>query len=169
VPPHVASGDTFRVGVEEGGGATRVDEGRTVTEDVLDVVPLPVQVPNAELQLAPQWSLELPHHPYCEQQLPNEEPWQVKPFDPPQLPSVETALLSSGAAGEAEANPTDSRPAVRETRNFIVTLEMRMRVPCQGSRERSLCKGKHRIKWHLITDPQVCFPKERTKSKSQGR
>lgn len=120
-PPHVASGDTFLVGVEEGAGATFVEEGLTVTEVAFDVV-VPVHVPNAELQLAPQWSTELPHHPYCEQQFPNEEPLQVKPFVPPQLPSVDTALLLSGAAGEAEARPMDSKPAVRETRNFMVSV-----------------------------------------------
>lgn len=135
MPPQLASGDTFLVGVDAGGVATRVDEGRTVTEVAFDVVVLPVHVPNAELQLAPQWSLELPHHPYCEQQSPYEEPLQVKPVVPPQLPSVETALLFNGAAGEAEAKPIDSRPAVRETRNFMVTLKMRIRVPSQADQE----------------------------------
>jgi hypothetical protein len=117
------------------GGAALVDEDRTVTELVFDVVVLPVHVPNAELQLAPQWSFELPHHPYCEQQSPYKEPLQVKPFVPPQLPSVDTALLFSGAAGEAEAKPKDSRPAVRETRNFMVTLEMGIRMLSQADRE----------------------------------
>ena len=140
MPPHVASGDTFFVGVETGGGATVVDEGRTVTEVAFDVVVLPVHVPNAELQLAPQWSLELPHHPYCEQQSPYEEPLQVKPFVPPQLPSVDTALLFNGAAGDAEARPIDSRPAVRETRNFMVTLEMAIRVPYQADQEDTCIK-----------------------------
>jgi len=52
VPPHVASGETFLVGVDAGGGAC-VDEVLTVTGVAFDVV-LPVHVPNAELQLAPQ-------------------------------------------------------------------------------------------------------------------
>lgn len=98
-----------------------MDEGLTVTEDVFDVVEPPAHVPNAELQPVPQWAVEDPHHPYFEQQLPNEEPWQVKPFVPPQVASLETALLFSDEAGEAEAKPMDSRPAVRETRNFMVT------------------------------------------------
>jgi hypothetical protein len=32
------------------------------------------------------------HHPYCEQQLPKAEPWQVKPPVPPQVPSVDTVV-----------------------------------------------------------------------------
>lgn len=36
----------------------------------------------------------LPHHPCCEQQLPNVDPWHVKPEVPPQVPSVETLTLA---------------------------------------------------------------------------
>ena len=81
-----------------------------------------MQVPDPLWQPEPQCPEVDPHHPYCEQQFPNEEPLQVKPFVPPQLPSVDTALLLSGAAGEAEARPMDSKPAVRETRNFMVSV-----------------------------------------------
>lgn len=52
-----------------------------------------VQVPNAVWHPAAQWSVLEPHHPYCEQQVPKEEPWQVKPEVEPQLPSVETFLV----------------------------------------------------------------------------
>lgn len=58
---------------------------------------------------------------YCEQQLPNEEPWQVFPCVPPHVPSVDTALLAKGEAGEAWATPKDNRPAASETRNFIMS------------------------------------------------
>jgi hypothetical protein len=60
------------------------------------VAALPEQVPKAELQDAPQWSCVLPHQPYWLQQVPKDEPEQVKPEVPPQDPSVET--LPAGAA-----------------------------------------------------------------------
>jgi hypothetical protein len=52
-----------------------------------------VQVPKALLQPVPQWPVVLPHHPYCEQQLPKDELEQVKPWAPAQVPSVETFLV----------------------------------------------------------------------------
>ena len=39
-----------------------------------------------------------PHQPYGEQQLPKEEPWQVKPPVPAQVPSVETFLAAAEVA-----------------------------------------------------------------------
>jgi hypothetical protein len=47
VPPQLASGETFFVGVEAGGEAARVDVG-------FGVGPLPVHEPNFELQPVPQ-------------------------------------------------------------------------------------------------------------------
>lgn len=70
VPPHVASGVTFFVGVDTGAEDARVDEERMVDDAAfedeagLEVVPLPVHVPKAELQPVPQWSVDEPHHPY---------------------------------------------------------------------------------------------------------
>lgn len=60
------------------------------------VLPPPLQVPNDELQPVPQWSVEDPHQPYCEQQLPKGELAQVLPPEPPQDPSVETLLPGLG-------------------------------------------------------------------------
>jgi len=63
--------------------------------------PVPVQVPKAELQPVEQWSVVLPHQPYWEQQLPKDEPAQVKPEVPPHEPSVET-LPAAEATGALE-------------------------------------------------------------------
>ncbi|KAF1834660.1 hypothetical protein BDW02DRAFT_327259 [Decorospora gaudefroyi] len=71
------------------------------------------------------YAATLPHQPYREQQLPKDEPWQVKPFDPPQLPSCETALFASGVAGVPWTKTTDNKPVVSETRNFISDSEGR--------------------------------------------
>lgn len=46
----------------------------------------------------PQWPVVDPHQPYCEQQLPKVEPWQVKPPVPAQVPSVETFLAAAEVA-----------------------------------------------------------------------
>lgn len=75
MPPHVASVDTFFVGVETGAEDARVEEERTVDEAAfedeagLEVVPLLVHVPNAELQPVPQWSVDEPHQPYLKRSI----------------------------------------------------------------------------------------------------
>ena len=40
----------------------------------------------------------MPHQPYSLQQVPKEEPAQVKPLLPEQVPSVETFLVEEGVA-----------------------------------------------------------------------
>lgn len=56
------------------------------------------QVPYDLLQPVPQCPVVEPHHPYCEQQLPNVEPWQVRPAVPAHVPSVETLEVEVGVA-----------------------------------------------------------------------
>lgn len=46
----------------------------------------------------PQWSVVAPHHEYCEQQFPYDDPLQVKPEVPAQVPSVETFLAAAEVA-----------------------------------------------------------------------
>lgn len=83
VPAQVPSVETFLVVVVAVGVAALV----VVAPDEEP------QVPNADWQLVPQWSVVLPHQPYWEQQLPKVEPWQVNPLVPAQVPSVETFLV----------------------------------------------------------------------------
>jgi len=85
---------------------------------------------------------------------------------------VETALLFSGAAGEADATPMDSRPAVRETRNFIATLKIMIRVQSTKltRKERSIPQttGRRRTK---RTDRQgkLTLINERGKAKTKTK
>jgi hypothetical protein len=57
-----------------------------------------LQVPKVLLQPVPQWPVVEPHQPYWLQQLPKLDPTQVKPLEPPQLPSVDAFLVATGAA-----------------------------------------------------------------------
>ena len=60
-----------------------------------------MQVPNPVWQPVPQWPVVEPQYEYCEQQLPNEDPWQVVLPVPPQIPSVETFRAAAVATGLA--------------------------------------------------------------------
>jgi hypothetical protein len=94
VAPQEPSVETFLAGAGTGAG---------------DVEPPPEQVPNAELQPVPQWSVELPHQPYCEQQLPNVEPAHVALPDPHE-PSVETGVpVVGGGVVEPPPPPLEVR------------------------------------------------------------
>lgn len=126
--------ETLLVGVEAGAEDERVEDRTVVTRRVdvedeiilaedevdLDEVPLLVHVPYAELQPLPQCPADEPHQPYWLQQFPNEEPWHVKPLVAPHVPSVDTALLVKGEAGDAFARQTDSKAAVSETISFMI-------------------------------------------------
>jgi hypothetical protein len=53
----------------------------------------PVQpVPKPDWHPAPQWSVEFPHQPLAEQQLPNDAPVQILPLAAPHWPSVVMVL-----------------------------------------------------------------------------
>jgi len=56
----------------------------------------------------------VPHQPYCEQQFPYEEPWQVKPLVPAQVPSVETFFVAVDAGAEDVPTGVDETPTVEE-------------------------------------------------------
>src|SRR5690242_10564486 len=56
------------------------------------------QVPKPDWQPVPQWPVVAPHHEYCEQQFPYDDPLQVKPEVPAQVPSVETFLAAAEVA-----------------------------------------------------------------------
>tara|TARA_R110002003_G_scaffold44_11_gene3341 strand:- start:46414 stop:46779 length:366 start_codon:yes stop_codon:yes gene_type:complete len=82
VPAHVPSVEAFLVETGAAEDDTLVEEAALgVLEAAFEeeTAPEPEQVPKAELQVEPQWSVVEPHQPYCEQQLPKEEPVQVKP------------------------------------------------------------------------------------------
>lgn len=115
VPPQVASVETLKVGVEEGGEDD--EDGRVLVEvrsvEVDRIVVeglLPGQVPKFGLHPVPQCPVEEPHHPYCEQQFPKLDPTQVYPLVPPHVPSVDGAAL---------ARPAESKAAATERRSFM--------------------------------------------------
>jgi hypothetical protein len=60
------------------------------------------QVPKESWHPASQWPVELPHHPYGEQQSPKEVPVQTYPFAPPQVPSGESLTVEVGLGAEVE-------------------------------------------------------------------
>jgi hypothetical protein len=97
-PAQVPSVEVFLVlaGVAEGVAALVVVAAGFADETAA----LPGQVPKAVLQPVPQWSVVEPQYPYCEQQLPKEEPVQVWPAVPAHIPSVET-LPPAGVEGVA--------------------------------------------------------------------
>lgn len=59
-----------------------------------------MQVPYLVWQPVPQCPVVEPHHPYCEQQLPNVEPLHVVPAVEPQVPSVDTFVPEAAGAVE---------------------------------------------------------------------
>jgi len=95
------------------GVAAEVAVGTAVVDKVDEDGATP-QFPKAALQPVPQWAVDVPHHPYALQQLPNEEPTQVKPEVPPQVPSVEIFPPVTGAA-DAAGTFDDTAGAADET------------------------------------------------------
>lgn len=77
-----------------------------------------MQVPKLLLQPVPQWPLVVPHQPYCEQQVPKDEPAHVKPEVPAQVPSVETLTVEVGALVEVD----EARVEVDEVRVEVVEV-----------------------------------------------
>lgn len=108
LPPQLPSVDTLTA------DALTVDVGcgAEVERDFEVVVLVLVQLPKAGLQPVWQCPAEDPHHPYCEQQLPNSLFKQVKPLVPPQDPSVETVA--------AVAIPAQSSAAENVTKDFML-------------------------------------------------
>lgn len=94
---------------------TRVLEARTVletrvldeTRTELDPATELVHFPKRVLQPVPQWPVDEPHHPYCEQHSPSLNPVQVKPLVPPQEPSVEVTPLGVEEATVLEGRTLD--------------------------------------------------------------
>ena len=66
----------------------------------------------------PQWSVESPHHPYCEQHLYEPDAQVAPPLVAPQVPSAETTLLRSSAAlfPETGEGTAAARAAVAKAR-----------------------------------------------------
>ncbi len=67
-----------------------------LTEDevALAGVVASLHVPKAGLQPAPQYAVDFPQYPYLLQQFPKEDFKHVCPLGPPQLPSMETFLVT---------------------------------------------------------------------------
>jgi hypothetical protein len=64
-----------------------------------------------------QWFMLIPHHPYCEQHVPNMDPVHVKPLAPAQVPSVDAFLavaaaeVAAGLVEETAAGLTEETAA----------------------------------------------------------
>jgi hypothetical protein len=69
----------------------------------------------------------LPHHPYCEQQLPKVDPEQVKPVVPPHEPSVEALPVAFVADGEGAALVVDAGLAV--VAGFVLATPLEPQLP----------------------------------------
>lgn len=117
VPAQVPSVETFLVATGVGVAAGFTDD--TAAE--------PEQVPKAALHDEPQWSPVDPHQPYWLQHEPYEEPAQVNPLAPAQVPSVET--LPPGAEEGAAALVDVAGLGVGEAALELTMLEPQLPKP----------------------------------------
>jgi len=147
------------------GVAAEVAVGTAVVDKVDEDGATP-QFPKAALQPVPQWAVDVPHHPYALQQLPNEEPTQVKPEVPPQVPSVEifppvtgaadaagTFDDTAGAADETAGTADDTTTIVDDTASVFDVAAGAEETMTAGAEDTGNLQSPN-LAWHPV--PQCC-------------